>query len=140
MSKFKLYDCDVGVKIDGVSYDFTDVDSVTIEDPEFTRLTRGANGTNKLGLVYKEGIKEPTRITIPILNMSSDLKAVLDQAYKDKTRMDVFCVSRTDGSSKMGKNSILCQRPQQLTLEDSPESMNVQLIFETFDNSEVYKD
>lgn len=136
---FKLYDCDVGIKISGVNYSFTHVQSVGIEDPEFTRLTRGANGGNKEGLVYKEGIKEPKRITIPIMGMSSDLKAVLDGVYEDRTRIEVYAISRADGSSKMARNAVLCQQPQQLTLDDNPDSMNVQLVFESFDLTEVHK-
>ncbi len=136
---FKLYDCDVGIKVNGVSYDFTHVDSVTVEDPERNKLTRGANGTNKVGLAYKEGMKEPKRWTIPIMDMSIELKAVLDTAFTDKTRLDVYAISRVDGSSKMAKNAVLCNQPQQLTLDETPESMQVSLEFETFDSSEVHK-
>ncbi len=136
---FKLYDCDVGIKLNGVNYGFDHVQSVTVEDPEMTRLTRGANASNKEGLVYKEGIKEPKKITIPIMGMSIELKAALDTAYTDKTRLEVYAISRADGSSKMGRNAVLCQQPQQLVLDDSAESMNVHLVFETFDMSEVHK-
>ena len=136
---FKLYDCDVGIKVEGVSYSFTHVQSVGVEDPEFTRITRGANGGNKEGIVYKEGIKEPKRITVPIMGMSAELKAVLDGVYNDKTRVEGYAISRADGSSKMWRNAVLCQQPQQLTLDDTPDSMNVQLIFESFDVGEVHK-
>ncbi len=136
---FKLYDCDVGIKLNGISYNFDHVQSVTVEDPEFTRLTRGANAGNKSGLVYKEGIKEPKRITIPIMGMSAELKEVLDGAHADQSRLDVYAISRTDGSSKMGRNAVLCQAPQQLAMDENPDSLNVQLIFETFDLSEVHK-
>ncbi len=136
---FKLYDCDVGIKINGVNYDFEHVQSVTVEDPEFTRLTRGVNAKNKTGLVYKEGLREPKRVTIPILNMSIELKAALDAAYADDTRMDVYAISRTDGSSKMARNAILSQAPQQLVLDETPDSLQVNLSWETFDMSEVHK-
>lgn len=136
---FKLYDCDLGIKVNGVNYNFDHVQEVVIEDPERNKLTRGANAGNKTGLPYKEGLKEPKRWTIPVMNMSKELKAVLDDCYDDQTRVDVFCIDRKDGSSKMAKNAILSNRPQQLTLDDSPESMNVSLEFETFDSSEVHK-
>ncbi len=136
---FKLYDCDVGIKYNGQSYSFTHVNEVTIEDPENTKLTRGSNASNKLGLVYKEGIKDPKRVTCTIMDMSIELKEVLDQAYENKDRLDFFAISRVDGSSKMAKNAVLCQMPQQLALEDSAESMNVSLSFESFDLSEVHK-
>jgi hypothetical protein len=136
---FKLYDCDVGIKVGGVNYAFDHVQSVQIEDPENTRLTRGANAGNKEGLVYREGIKEPKRVTIPIMAMSAELKGVLDSAHEDQTRLDVYVISRADGSSKMARNAVLCQAPQQLTLDENPDSMAVQLIFESFDLSEVHK-
>lgn len=136
---FKIYDCDFGIKYNGVSYDFTHVQNLQIEDPENTKLVRGSNGGNKLGLIYKEGLKEPKKVTVTILGMSSELKDVLDAAYEAKDRLDVFCISRVDGSSKMAKNAVLSQMPQQLSIEEGPESMNVSLAFESFDLSEVHK-
>ena len=136
---FKLSDCDFGIKLGGVSYSFTHVNNLTIEDPENTRLIRGANAGNKTGLVYKEGIKDPKRITVTIMGMSAELKAVLDAAYVDQTRLDVYAINRSDGSSKMAKESVLSQQPQQLTLDENPDSMNVALAFESFDLSEVHK-
>jgi hypothetical protein len=136
---FKLYDCDFGIKYNGQSYEFIHVNNLAIEDPESTKLVRGANAGNKLGLAYKEGIKDPKRITVTIMDMAPELKTVLDQAYSNKDRLDVYCISRTDGSSKMAKNAVLAQMPQQLTLDDSPDSMNVALAFESFDLTETFK-
>lgn len=136
---FKIYNCDFGVKIDGVSYDFEHVNQVTIEDPERNKLTRGTNAKNKLGLAYREGLKDPKRWTVPIINMSAALKDVLDGAFEAQTRLEVYCIDRTDGSSKMAKNALLSNRPQQLTIDETTESMQVSLEFETFDSSEVHK-
>lgn len=136
---FKIYNCDFGIKVDGVSYDFEHVAELQIEDPERNQLTRGGNAKNKTGLAYKDGLKEPKRWTIPILNMSAELKVVLDGVFDDQTRVDVYCIDRTDGSSKMAKNAILSNRPQQLTLDDTAESMNVSLEFVTFDSAETHK-
>jgi hypothetical protein len=136
---FKLYDCDFGVTLNGVNYDFEHVDGLQIEDPERTRLTRGANAGNKTGLVYKEGIKEPKTITLTVLDIPVALHTLLKEAYTKKTRLDAYCVSRVDGSSKIAKNAILSQEPQQLSLDESAESMNVALVFESFDVSEVHK-
>lgn len=136
---FKIYDSDFGIKYNGVNYDFDNVDSITIEDPENNKLTRGANASNKTGLVYRDGLKEPKKWTVTILGMSGALKGVLDGAFESRDRLDVYCISRVDGSSKMAKNAVLCQQPQQLSIAEGPESMNVQLIFETFDSSEVHK-
>lgn len=140
MSIFKIYNCDFGVKIGGVPYDFTDVAELTIDDPEKNRLTRGGNAKNKIGIAYKEGVKEPKTWTLPILNMPAALKEVLDDAFEKQTRLDVYCIDRTNGASKMAKQAILCNRPQQLALNDTPDSMNVSLEFQTFDSSETHKE
>jgi hypothetical protein len=136
---FKIYNCDFGIKVDSTNYEFPDVAELQIEDPERNRLTRGSNGKNKTGLAYKEGVKDPKKWTIPILNMSAALKLVLDGCFDNQTRLEVYAIDRTDGSSKMAKEAILCNRPQQLTINDTPDSMNVSLEFETFDSSEVHK-
>jgi hypothetical protein len=136
---FKMYNCDFGVKINGVDYEFEHVAELQIEDPERNRLTRGSNAKNKVGLSYKDGLKDPKRWTIPILSMSAELKGVLDSAYDNQTRLECYCIDRTDGSSKMAKNAVLSNKPQQLTLDETAESMNVSLEFETFDSSEVHK-
>ena len=136
---FKIYNCDFGIKVNGTTYDFTDVAELQIEDNEKNRLVRGSNGKNTEGLAYREGIKDPKKWTIPILNMSAALKGVLDGVFKDQTRVEVYCIDRTDGSSKVAKKAILCNRPQQLKIDDSPDSMQVSLEFETFDSSENHK-
>jgi hypothetical protein len=136
---FKIYESDFGIKLNGVDYQFTHVQNLTIEDPENTKLVRGANGGDKLGLIYKEGIKEPKKWTVVIIGMSKALKDVLLQAYEDKSRMDVYCISRVDGSSKMAKNSILSSIPQQLKIDEAADSMDVSLLFESYDTTEVHK-
>jgi len=136
---FKIYDCDFGIKVKGVSYDFEHVSSLQIEDPERNRITRGANARNKVGLAFKDGLKEPKRWTIPILNMSLELKAVLDDAYDNVTRVECYCIDRKDGSSKIAKSAVLSNKPQQLNIEDNAESLEVMLEFETFDSSENHK-
>lgn len=137
---FKLYNCDIGVDVDGTRYNFDHVQEVQIEDNERNRLTRGANASNKIGLVYKDGLKDPKRITIPIMNMSVALKALLDQIYNDQTRVTLFIIDRDNGGSKMGKNAVLSNLPQQLQLDETAEAMNVSLEFETFDLVEVHKE
>ena len=136
---FKIYDSDFGVKINGIAYEFTDVMSITVEDPQTAHIVRGSNGKNTLGIAYREGMKDPNKWTVEILNMSIELKELLDDSFEDETRMDVYCISRKTGASKMAKDAILCQKPQQLKLDESQESLYIQLVFETFDSSEVYK-
>ncbi len=139
MATFKIYDCDFGVTVNAVNYDFPHVQGLTIEDPERTRLIRGGNAGNKTGLIYKEGIKDAKTVTVTIIGMDMATHNLLKTCYTDKTRLDCYTVSRVDGSSKIAKNAILSQEPKQLAIDDSAESMNVALVFESFDVSEVHK-
>jgi hypothetical protein len=136
---FKTYNCDFGVKYNGVNYDFEHVDSVVVENPTQTKLIRGANASNKVGLVYTEGTKDPKKVTVTLLGLSADMQALLVGIYEAKARCEVYIVDRTDGSSKIGKNCVLSQVPEQLNIDETPESMNVLAIFETFDLVETHK-
>jgi len=136
---FKLYDCDFGVTIRGVNYDFEHVDGLQIEDPERTRLIRGANAANKSGLVYKEGLKDAKTVTVTVIGVSVELHNLLKEVFANKERVDFYCISRSDGSTKVAKNAVLSQEPMQLNLDDSPESLNLTLTFESYDVTEVHK-
>ena len=136
---FKLYDCDCGVTIRGVNYDFVHVDNVSIEDPERTRLVRGANAGNKIGIEYKEGTKEAKTVTCTVIDIPLELHNLLKDVHAKAERLDFYAIARSDGSSKIAKNAVLSQEPKQLTLDDSAESLNTALIFESFDISEVKK-
>ena len=136
----KLYDCDVGITIGGTNYEFTHVDSVSVEDPRRHKLIRGANAGNKVGLAYTEGVKEASTVTTSVIELPAALHALLKTAFQNKERMDFWAISRINGSSKMAKNAILAQEPQQPTLDESPESMNTPLVFESFDVGDIIKD
>lgn len=136
---FKLYDCDIGFKYNGVDYAFDHVAEVQLEDPERNRLTRGANAKDTIGLAYKDGLKDPKRVTIPIMAMSPALVTVFNEIYAKQARIDWYCVARSDGSSKWAKNAVLSNKPQQLTLDETAESMNVSVELETFELTENHK-
>ncbi len=136
---FKMYNCDFGVKFEGVTYDFQHVDSIVIEDPEMNKLVRGANAFNKVGLSYTEGLKDPKKITVVLIGLTAEIHGLLTGIFVDRARCEVYCIDRTDGSSKIGKNAILSSRPMQLTVDQGAESMNTQLIFETYDFEEIHK-
>lgn len=136
---FKLYDCDIGLTIRGTNYEFDHVDSVTVDDPESTKLVRGANAKNKTGLAYTEGVKDAKTITTSVIGIPAALHNLLKEVYASKERIDFWAISRADGSSKMAKNAVLSKEPMQLTVDSTPESMNTALTMESFDVSEVHK-
>lgn len=136
---FRMYECDFVIVVRGVTYQFTHVENFTMEDPERTRLIRGSNAANKEGLPYKEGLKEAKTATLTVIGMPAALHTLLKEVYETKERVDAGAVSRVDGSSKMLKNAVLSQSPKQLSMDDSQESMNTALLFESFDVEETHK-
>jgi len=136
---FKLYDCDVGVTIRGVNYNFPHVVSVVVDDPERNRLTRGANAGNKIGIAYKEGLRDPKTLTTVLEDIPKEVRDLLVECFDTQERIDLFVAARSDGSSRIGKNCVLGQPPRQLTLDDSAESMDVSLEFATYDLAETHK-
>lgn len=136
--QFMLYDCAFSIKITDVIYNFEHVDSVAFEDPKETKLTRGGDGRNKVGLIYTQGHKEPEVATLVLPGVSKALLEVLVRAHAAKTRVE-FSAIASDGSGKTAKDAIIRQRPQQLTIDESIESLNVQLVLESFNVTEVHK-
>lgn len=131
MAAIKLYDCKVGVEIAGVNYEFEHVRSVTIENPERNNLMRGANAPTSGGISFMEGMMEPKTITIPVIDMTTELFNLLKDCFKNQTRLTVFTVDK-QGQMTTAKQSVLAQTPLQLTLDDSAESMDISLEFVSF--------
>ena len=139
MTIFRMYECDFGFTINGVNYEFDHVENVSIEDPERTRIIRGANAKNTIGLTYREGLKEAKVMKVTVIGMTAATHNLLKDAFKNQTRLEAWAVSRVDGSSKIAKNAVLSQSPKQLTMDDSAQSLNTELIFESFDVDEIHK-
>jgi hypothetical protein len=137
---FKMYNCDFSVGIGGVDYSFDHVDSMAIEDPQSSKLIRGSNAGNKTGLVYTEGAKSPKKLTLVIIGLTAVMYELFRTVYLEQTRCECRCIDRTTGSAKIAKECVLSQQPMQLTVDENPESMNVSLIFETFNFEETHKD
>lgn len=140
MNSFKIYNCDFGIKVNGVKYDFTHVQELQVEDNERNRLVRGTNAKDDEGIAYRDGLRDPKVWTIPILGLTVALKAVLDSCYEDQTRIEVYCIDRKKGHSKMARKAILANKPQQLAIDETAESMSVSLEFQTFASTEVFKE
>lgn len=136
---FKIYDCDFSVTIRGQVYTFPEVDNMSLEDPETTELTRGANASNKVGIAYKSGLKEAKTLTVTLLGLTKPMHDLLKDVYNKKERVEASFIDRTDGSSKSARSAILSQSPKQLNLDEGPESMNTALIFKSFDVDEIHK-
>lgn len=136
---FKPYNIDFGITVSGTSYNFDHVQSVSIEDPTMTKLIRGANATNLVGLEYQEGVSDPKIITVVIMGMSAAIHDLLLETFKNKTRCEFFAIDRTDGSNMIAKDAVLSKQPRQATIDATAESMNVELVFESFNCNESHR-
>lgn len=130
--QMKLYDCDLGVVLNGVNYTIPHVDEVRYTDPEMKQLTRGANSDDSAGITYITGRKDPKTIEVDSLQIPVELASAFNTAYENETRMEVYAISRRTGSSVKGKQAILVQPPLQASINESPDSLVVTLQFNTF--------
>lgn len=138
MNTFKLNQMDHSLTVRGVEYDLPHVDSIVVEDPKQVMLTRGANGKNNVGVVFVEGVKDPYVITITTMDLPLTLFNLLLDVWKKEERIDYNGIA-ADGSTKNAKQAILSTKPQQLTLDNTAEAMNVVLVLRTFIYDEVKK-
>lgn len=137
---FKVYDCDFGFVRNGINYEFEHVVELTVEDTLRNRVTRGSNASDGPGLRFRDGLREPVRWLLPILNMTQELKEVLDEVFENAEFIDVYCIDRKTGSKKSLDDAVLSNRPQQLLLDETQESMSVSLEFEGYRSRETHKD
>nr|DAS78836.1 MAG TPA: hypothetical protein [Caudoviricetes sp.] len=124
---------DSGFIYNGTTYYFDDIDSSVVSPQEAKHLTRGANSTNKVGLVYKEGSKTPWTITANVMNLSKEVMEILNKCYDEETRIDFFCVDSNTGENKMAYNSLVTKWVSQETISDGEDTYNVALALESFD-------
>lgn len=129
----QLWKTENGFIYNGVTYNFDDVDSHVISPQEAKHLTRGANSTNKLGVVYKENSKMPWTVTANIMNVSKDIMEILNKCYENEERIDYFCVDSDTGDNKMARNSLVTKYVTQETVSDGEDTYNIALALESFD-------
>ena len=129
-----------GFSRNGTTYEFQDVDSVTVTINERKHLTRGANSTNKKGYVYKENSKQADSVVFNVLNLSAEITNLLINAYKNEERLDIFCVDSITGENFSGKDAIITHKTQQLNITEGEETYNVELEFECFNLELIPKD
>jgi hypothetical protein len=139
MSAIRIYDSVLTITIGETAYEVPHYNSVEIESPERVRKVRGANAGDKIGITYKEGLTEATTITVTIVDCPAELHTALAQGFEDATPMKVECISESDSSQVVASDCVLSRAPHQLSIADGAESMNLELLFETFDVVTEYK-
>lgn len=130
----QLADCDCGFTINGQTYDYSAaVDSNAFENPEKVHLTRASSRQNTMGLAYREGSKDPRRVTVVFQGLLQDHADLLEKCFENKTRLEPYIIERDTGRKIILKNAIVSEPPTQANIGgDGAEELNVQVVFETF--------
>ena len=136
---FRLDNCDFGFSYNGQNYDFEHCDGMTIEDSQAHSLTRGLNAKNKVGIMIAEGLSEPDKITIPIMNVSSSVIGLLNKIRSDQERIDAYVIDRKTGDSRFIKSAIISKRVRQLVISEGRDDLNIELCLESFDVDDKLK-
>ncbi len=121
-----------GFSKNGTNYDFLHCDSVTVTKNARKHLTRGANSKNKVGLVYTENTKQADTIAFVVLDLPKSIRNILNEAYKNEERLDVYCVDDATGEAFDGQDCIITHFVMQEQLVEGEETYNITLTFETF--------
>ena len=129
-----------GVRINGQNYEFTDCDSVTINDPRRVHLTRGANSTNKRGFPYMENAKQATTINFATVALGGELVELLNKCYENRTRIGAYAVDTATGESITTDAAILTHKVQQTTVAEGEETYNYDVELECYDEKTAPKD
>lgn len=135
-----ISDCDVGFSINGTNYTFQHCDSVTIEDPHKGHIIRGVNSTSKTGLAYKEGTGSPYVATAKLKSVSVAFELLLEAQFNNSERVDFWVIDKKTGSNKFFKSAALQHAPKQLNITEGEDSLDIEVVVESFDYNADYRE
>lgn len=133
---FQIHQGDAGFSYNGVNYTFSDVDTVEYTYSKKNHLTRGANGINKVGISYKEGVKTPEVAEIRVVDCSVAIYSLLLQIYEKSLRLSVWFIDRATGEGFTLNNAIVRDKPRQTSIGESEDTIGFTLAVESFDITE----
>jgi len=140
MKSFQINQGDAGFSYSGVNYTFSDVDTITYTYNKKNHLARGASGTNKLGITYKEGLKTPDVAEAKILDCSVAIYNLLLTAFNNADRINFWFVDNKTGEGFTYKNAIVRDKPRQTSIGESEDTIGFTLAVESFDVTEKFSD
>lgn len=140
MAIFQLANCDVGFSYKGVNYDFEDIETVTITDPEKVHITRGMSSRSTKGIVYNQNAKDPKTVSFTIMGISGDYFNLFTKIFEAKDRLDAYVIDRKTGTMRLFKDAVLQQRVRQTAINDKADSFAIQIVLECFKIEEKHKE
>lgn len=132
----QIWNCDGGFTYNGVNYKFRDLDSVAYTFNLKNHLIRGANATNKMGILSQEGGKTPDTAEYTVLDCSKAIYSLLLQLFEERKRIDAFFIDRNTGEYIIFKDAIIRDKPRQANVGEDDTSHSFMFAVESFNVTE----
>lgn len=132
----QIWNCDGGFTYKGVNYKFKDLDSVAYTYNKKNHLIRGANATNKTGILSQEGGKTPDTAEYTVVDCSRAVYSLLVQLFEDKERIDAFFIDRNTGEYIIFKDAVIRDKPRQANVGEDDTSHSFMFAVESFNVTE----
>lgn len=137
---FQIWNCEGGFTYNGQNYKFKDLDSVAYTYNRKNHLLRGANATNKKGIISQEGGKTPDTAEYTVVDCSKAIYSLLLQLYTNRTRIDAFFIDRNTGEYIIYKDAIIRDKPRQTSVAEDDTSHSFMFAVESFNVTEKVVD
>lgn len=133
---FQIWNCEGGFTYNGVNYKFKDLDSVAYTYNLKNHLIRGANATNKMGILSQEGGKTPDTAEYTVVDCSKAIYSLLLQLFEGRQRIDAFFIDRNSGEYIIFKDAVIRDKPRQANVGEDDTSHSFMFAVESFNVTE----
>lgn len=133
---FQIWNCEGGFTYNGVNYKFKDLDSVAYTYNLKNHLIRGANATNKMGILSQEGGKTPDTAEYTVVDCSKAIYSLLLQLFEERQRIDAFFIDRNSGEYIIFKDAVIRDKPRQANVGEDDTSHSFMFAVESFNVTE----
>lgn len=137
---FQIWNCEGGFTYNGQNYKFKDMDSITYTYSRKNHLIRGANATNKMGILSQEGSKNPDTAEYTVMDCSKAIQKLLLTIFENKERIDAFFIDRNTGEYFIFKDSVIRDKPRQTNVAEDDTSHSFVFAVESFNVTEKLND
>lgn len=133
---FQIWNCEGGFTYNGVNYKFKDLDSVAYTYSKKNHLIRGANATNKMGILSQEGGKTPDVVEYSVVDCTKAIYSLLLQLFEERKRIDAFFIDRNTGEYIIFKDAVIRDKPRQGNVGEDDTSHSFMFAVESFNVTE----
>lgn len=137
---FQIWNCEGGFTYNGQNYKFKDMDSIAYTYSRKNHLIRGANATNKRGILSQEGSKNPDTAEYTVMDCSKAIQKLLLTIFENKERIDAFFIDRNTGEYFIFKDSVIRDKPRQTNVAEDDTSHSFVFAVESFNVTEKLND